>query len=53
LLMTAETVKIDTPDSRATSEILAALPGFCGLLRFEEDIFTNGRYQGLDAFQNV
>jgi len=47
--MTAETVKIDTPDSRATSEILAALPGFCGLVRFE-DMITNARYQGPDMF---
>src|SRR5215469_9733884 len=48
--MTAETVKIDTPDSRATSEILAALPAFGCLVRFGEDTITNGRYQGHDVF---
>jgi hypothetical protein len=32
LLTTAETVKMDTPDSRATSEMLAALVGFFGFV---------------------
>jgi hypothetical protein len=45
-LTTAETVKMDTPDSRATSEMLAALPGSFGLVFLstflEEGMGMNG-----------
>ena len=46
LLITAETVKIETPDSRATSEMLAAFPGLVALGFLEDAIVTDATISG-------
>jgi len=56
LFMTAETVKIDTPDSRATSAMLGALPGcFVRVLVFLGNGIWDGRQhiRSMADLQNV